>query len=95
MAKSFVGVVASDKADKTIVVAIEDRKTHPIYKKQFSVTTKFIAHDEQNNAAIGDTVRIAETKPISKRKRFTLEEVISRAPIKHEESAAQTEEASA
>ncbi len=87
MAKSFIGVVSSDKADKTIVVAIDNRKTHPVYKKQYSITRKFIAHDEKNDAAIGDTVQITETKPISRRKRFTLSKIVERAPIKHEESA--------
>lgn len=87
MAKSFTGIVTSDKADKTIVVAIENRKNHPVYKKQYTVTKKFIAHDEKNDAAIGDTVLIEETRPISRRKRFTLVEVITRAPITHEEPA--------
>ncbi len=87
MAKSFTGIVTSDKADKTIVVAIENRKNHPVYKKQYTVTKKFIAHDEKSDAAIGDTVRIEETRPISRRKRFTLAEVITRAPITHEEPA--------
>lgn len=86
MAKSFIGVVTSDKADKTIVVAIENRKTHPVYKKQYSITRKFIAHDEKNDAAIGDTVQITETRPISRRKRFTLSKIVERAPIKHKES---------
>lgn len=86
MAKSFTGVVTSDKADKTIVVAIENRKNHPVYKKQYSVTKKFIAHDEKNDAGVGDTVRIEETKPISRRKRFTLAEIVTRAPITHEEA---------
>ncbi len=87
MAKSFIGVVSSDKADKTIVIAVENRKTHPVYKKQYSVTKKFIAHDEKNEAAIGDTVQIVETKPISRRKRFALAKIVSRAPIKHEEAS--------
>lgn len=90
MAKSFVGTVQSDKADKTIVVAIEDRKTHPIYKKQYTMTKRFIAHDAKNEAAIGDTVRISETRPISKRKHFILTEVISQAPITHQESTDET-----
>lgn len=87
MAKSFIGVVSSDKADKTIAVSVMRAKTHPIYKKQYSVTRKFLVHDEKNEAAIGDTVRFIETKPISKHKRFTLKDVVSRAPIQHREAA--------
>lgn len=85
MAKTLTGIVASDRADKSIVVVISTRKTHPIYKKQYSVSKKIMAHDEQNDAKIGDTVVIAETKPISARKRFTLEKVVERAAIRHEE----------
>ena len=87
MAKVFTGIVTSDKPEKTIVVAIENRTNHPVYKKQYSVTKKFVAHDEKNEAAIGDTVRIVETKPISKRKTFALDQVVTRAPITHEEAA--------
>lgn len=86
MAKTFVGVVSSDKADKTIVVKVATRKTHPIYKKQYTSTNKFMAHDEQNDAHEGDKVVIAETKPLSARKRFTLEKVLERAPIRHVEA---------
>lgn len=85
MAKTFVGVVSSDKADKTIVVKVATRKTHPIYKKQYTSTKKFMAHDEQNSAQIGDKVIISETKPLSARKRFILEKVLERAAISHVE----------
>lgn len=85
MAKTLTGVVSSDRADKTIVVTVRTRKTHPIYKKQYTVSTKFMAHDEQNEAKLGDQVVIAETRPISARKRFTLEKVLERAAIRHEE----------
>lgn len=85
MARTLIGTVTSDKADKTIVIAVHTRKTHPIYKKQYSVTTKFIAHDESNKAKIGDKVQIVETRPISKRKRFTLQTVIETARIMHVE----------
>ncbi len=88
MAKTFVGVVSSDKADKTIVVKVATRKTHPIYKKQYTSTKKFMAHDEQNNAHIGDKVIISETKPLSARKRFTLDKVLERAAISHVEELA-------
>lgn len=85
MAKTFVGVVSSDKADKTIVVKVATRKTHPIYKKQYTSTKKFIAHDENNDAHNGDRVAINETRPISARKRFVLEKVLERAAISHVE----------
>lgn len=88
MAKTFVGVVSSDKADKTIVVKIATRKTHPIYKKQYTYTNKFMAHDENNDAHTGDKVSISETRPLSARKRFTLEKVLERAPIRHVETIA-------
>ncbi len=83
MAKTMTGVVSSANVDKTIVVTVASRKTHPIYKKQYSVSTKFMAHDEKNEAAIGDTVTIVETRPISKRKRFNLVSVLEKAPVRH------------
>lgn len=82
MARTLTGLVSSDKGDKTIVVAIRTRKTHPIYKKQYTVTTKFMAHDEKNAAHEGDKVVIAETKPLSARKRFTLVEIVEKAHVK-------------
>ena len=85
MAKTLTGIVSSDRADKTIVVTVRTRKTHPIYKKQYTVSTKFMAHDETNEAKIGDTVVIAETRPISARKRFILQNIAERATIRHEE----------
>lgn len=85
MARTITGVVVSDKADKTIVIAAHTRKTHPIYKKQYSVTTKFIAHDEKNEAKEGDKVIITETRPISKRKHFALSKVVETARITHVE----------
>ena len=81
MARTIVGTVVSDKADKTIVLSVTVRKTHPIYKKQYSKSTKYIAHDENNEANIGDTVEVTETKPISARKRLKLVKVVSRAAI--------------
>jgi small subunit ribosomal protein S17 len=86
MAKSIIGTVSSDKVDKTIVVTVRTRKTHPIYRKQYSVSTKFMAHDENNEAKIGDKVLIVETRPLSARKRHTLEKVIERAAIEHKEA---------
>ncbi len=81
MARIITGTVVSDKADKTIVLQTTVRKTHPLYKKQYTRTNKFIAHDEHNEARVGDIVRVKEVRPISKRKRLTLEEVVQRAEI--------------
>lgn len=86
MAKSLTGVVASDQSDKTIVVVVKTRKTHPIYKKQYTETKKFMAHDESNEARVGDRVQISETRPVSARKRFALEKVLEKAAIRHEEA---------
>lgn len=88
MARTIVGHVASSKGDKTIVVAVVSRKTHPIYKKQYSVTKKFMAHDEKNEAHEGDRVQIEECRPLSARKRFTLVKVLETAHVKHVESEA-------
>jgi small subunit ribosomal protein S17 len=87
MAKTLQGVVSSDKGDKTIVVTVTTRKTHPIYKKKYSFSKKFIAHDEKNEANSGDTVVIAETRPLSARKRHTLVKVVERAGVEHKEEA--------
>lgn len=94
MAKTLTGVVSSDKTDKTIVVSVATRKTHPIYKKQYTDTKKFMAHDERNEAHQGDTVTIVETRPLSARKRFMLEKIVTKATIKHVEQTPETEEAS-
>jgi len=75
----LTGVVTSDVADKTITVTVTSRETHPIYKKQYTVTRKYAAHDESNDAHKGDTVRIIETRPISKRKAFKLDEIVKRS----------------
>ncbi len=77
--KQRVGVVSSNKMDKTIAVTIERRLQHPIYGKFVKKTKKFIAHDENNDCNEGDTVRIMETRPLSKRKRWRLVEIIERA----------------
>ena len=87
MAKTVQGVVSSDKADKTIVVTVATRKTHPIYKKQYTSSKKFIAHDEKNEAHVGDKVIIGETRPLSARKRHTLVKIVERAGIEHKEEA--------
>jgi small subunit ribosomal protein S17 len=77
--KTRVGRVVSDKMQKTVVVAIERRVPHPVYGKMVTYTTKLKAHDEQNTAKTGDLVRIAETKPLSKDKRWRLVEIVERA----------------
>jgi small subunit ribosomal protein S17 len=82
MAKTLTGVVSSSKADKTITVTVVTRKTHPIYKKQYSESKKFMAHDEKNEAQEGDKVIISEVRPISARKRFTLTKVVERPLIR-------------
>jgi len=77
--KTRVGKVVSDKMEKTIVVAVEDRVAHPLYKKVVGRTYKLKAHDENNEAGIGDRVRVMETRPISKDKRWRLVEIIEKA----------------
>ncbi len=77
--KVKVGRVVSDKMDKTITVAIETFVSHPLYKKSVKRTTKFKAHDEENQCGIGDTVKIMETRPLSKDKRWRLVEIIEKA----------------
>jgi small subunit ribosomal protein S17 len=72
MAKTLTGIVTSNKADKTITITVASRETHPIYGKQYTVTRKYTAHDEKNEANEGDKVTISETRPISKTKSFTL-----------------------
>jgi small subunit ribosomal protein S17 len=77
--KTRVGLVVSDKMQKTIVVAIERRVPHPVYGKMVTHTTRLKAHDEENSAKTGDTVRIMETRPLSKDKRWRLVEIVNRA----------------
>ena len=77
--KVRTGVVVSDAMDKTVVVAIEQRKAHPLYAKSLRRTSKLKAHDEDNQAHVGDTVRIAETRPLSRTKRWRVVEILERA----------------
>jgi small subunit ribosomal protein S17 len=77
--KTRIGVVVSNKMSKTIAVLIERQVPHPLYKKYFKKTKKFLAHDEQESAGIGDKVLIMETRPLSKRKRWRLVEIVERA----------------
>ena len=77
--KTRTGVVVSDKMDKTIVVAIKTKVSHPLYGKMVNRTRKFKAHDENNECGIGDTVKIMETRPLSKDKRWRLVEIVEKA----------------
>ena len=79
MAHTLVGVVTSDKRDKTITVSIVNRETHPLYRKQYTKTRNYTAHDEKNEAKVGDLVQIAATRPISKTKAYTLVKVIEKS----------------
>jgi small subunit ribosomal protein S17 len=91
-----VGRVMSDKMQKTIVVAVESIKRHPIYKRTYKETHRFKAHDEDNSARIGDIVRIEETRPLSKEKHWRLVEILTRAaqtmPVAEVEAALEEEE---
>ncbi len=77
--KTIQGVVVSDKMDKTITVLVTSKKKHPLYKKYVTVTKKYKAHDEKQEAHVGDTVVIIETRPISKDKHFRLLSIVERA----------------
>ncbi len=77
--RTIVGTVVSDKMDKTVVVAVVRLKTHPLYRKQYKVTNRFKAHDEKNQAKVGDTVEIVETRPISRDKHFTVARITKKA----------------
>lgn len=79
MRKVRVGTVVSDRMDKTVVVAVERTIRHPLYKRTIKRTTKFMAHDEENQAKVGDKVRLMETRPLSKRKRWRVVEIVERA----------------
>jgi len=77
--KVFVGKVVSDRMDKTITVVVERRLRHPFYGKYVRKSSKFMAHDEENVCGVGDTVRIMETRPLSRRKRWRLVEIVEKA----------------
>lgn len=91
MARTLIGVVSSDKRDKTITVMITSRETHPIYKKQYTITRKYTAHDEKNEAHTGDRVEIVETRPISKTKTYKLNRILERSHGKVELKAEVTD----
>ncbi|MEG2620574.1 MAG: 30S ribosomal protein S17 [Bacilli bacterium] len=79
--RELIGKVVSDKGDKTIIFAVETYKTDPKYKKRVKYSKKYTAHDENNQAKVGDVVKVVETKPISKTKRFSLVEIVKEAVI--------------
>ena len=79
MAKTLTGIVTSDVADKTITITVTSRETHPIYGKQYSVSRKYMAHDEKNQAKKGDKVIISESRPYSKRKTYILDNIVEKA----------------
>lgn len=85
MAKTITGTVSSNKTDKTIVVTVRTKKTHPLYRKQYVASRKFMAHDEKNEAEVGDRVTIVETRPISAKKRFRLDKVVERPKLRDED----------
>lgn len=91
MPRTIIGTVSSDKTDKTIVVTVSTRKTHPLYRKQYTVSRKFMAHDEKNEAQVGDKVAIVETKPLSARKRYALERIIEK-PVLREDTLSITKD---
>ena len=80
--KTMIGTVVSDKMDKTVVVAVETSVSHPIYKKTVKRTYKLKAHDENNECKSGDKVKVMETRPLSKGKRFRVVEIVEKATIK-------------
>jgi small subunit ribosomal protein S17 len=79
MARTLRGTVSSNKMDKTVVVRVERVKEHPIYRKKYTVTTSFKAHDADNSCRIGDLVEISETRPLSRHKRWQVERVVAKA----------------
>lgn len=91
MAKIYAGIVTSDKRDKTITVSVVSRETHPIYGKQYSVTRKYTAHDEKNEAKEGDKVTISDSRKLSKTKSMKLDAVVEKShgsvELKEEETA--------
>ncbi len=87
MARKLIGTVVSDVQDKTIVVKTERRVTHPVYRKQYTVSKKYQAHDEKNEAQLGDKVSIVEVRPLSKHKAFQLEAIVERKEGAAEEVA--------
>lgn len=87
MSKTILGLVSSKAGDKSIVVSTHWSKTHPIYKKQYQVSAKYMAHDQKNECKVGDKVVIEESRPLSARKRYILKEILVRAQLTKEDKA--------
>ena len=85
MAKTITGIVSSNKSDKTIVVTVLSKKINPLYRKQYKVSTKFMAHDEKNEAQIGDKVIISESRPLSAKKRHVLDKIIAKPTLRSDD----------
>ena len=81
--KEKIGIVASNKMNKTIVIIVEDRYAHPMYNKTLKKTNRFMAHDELNECEIGDKVIISETRPLSRKKRWTVKQILTKTQIHH------------
>lgn len=86
MSRSLTGTVVSDRPNKTIVVAVETRKTHPLYRKKYLSTKRYQVHDAKNEAKVGDLVKITETLPISAKKHFSLAEIVEKAAISEDKT---------
>ncbi len=99
MAKKITGVVTSSVQDKTIVVTVTSRQTHPLYGKQYTVSRKYVAHDEKNEATDGNVVEIVESRPYSKRKTWKLDHIVeaghAKVELKEEEEVVEKKEAPA
>ncbi|MHB1864636.1 MAG: 30S ribosomal protein S17 [Candidatus Saccharimonadales bacterium] len=92
MPKIIIGTVTSNKTNKTITVVTHGRRTHPVYKKQYPVSKRFLAHDEKNEASVGDRVSIIETRPISAKKHFKLAEILERPKLQADSLVATKDE---
>jgi len=90
--KEFIGTVVSDKMDKTVVVMVERLVQHPLYGKYIKRRKKYMAHDEKNECRIGDKVLIVETRPLSKRKRWVVKQILERAKVLEEEEKEEAQE---
>lgn len=88
MAKTITGTVSSIAGDKTIVITCQWRLTHPLYKKQYTVSSKYMAHDEKNECSVGDKVTISESKPLSARKRYVLNEILEKTILSTDDKKA-------
>ncbi len=81
MRRTMTGTVVSNNMDKTVAVEVEKVKMHPVYRKRYTVTSKFLAHDENNECSVGDTVTIEETQPLSRRKRWRVKSITEKAQL--------------